>query len=344
MPKISVIVPVYKAEAYLRECIDSILSQTFSDLEVILVEDGSPDNSGAICDEYAARETRISVIHQTNQGQAAARNHALAIAKGEWISFVDSDDRIHPQMLELLYQAVMQSGADISMCEMLESPELPEDFESPVDGVCEVLIMDEETLVRLHDAGDYPSWVACAKLIRKELVEQYPFCEGRVYEDNEAVCRWVCRAKTLARYSHRLYFYRTNPGSTTQRIFSLKKLDYLWALESITRFYASIGYPQMQKRFFDRYAEEAAQACYGLRYTLNRPDVVKEVEKNVRKFSREQNLRLSKAQFEQILDAAHPKLIRLYWPVAGAVQTLREEGFSGILRKLTKNTRKDGAE
>ena len=127
MPEIRVIVPVYRAEAYLHACIDSILSQTFSGFELILVDDGSPDNCGAICDDYAARDSRVRVIHQENQGQAAARNHALAAAKGDWVCFVDSDDAVHPQMLERLRQAAAGSGAAMSMCRMLEAPEIPGD-------------------------------------------------------------------------------------------------------------------------------------------------------------------------------------------------------------------------
>ena len=115
MPEISVIVPVYKAEAYLHACVDSILSQTVSNFELILVDDGSPDGCGAICDDYAARDSRVRVIHQKNQGQAAARNHALAAAEGEWVCFVDSDDAVHPQMLECLRKAAAESGADMSM-------------------------------------------------------------------------------------------------------------------------------------------------------------------------------------------------------------------------------------
>ena len=123
MPKVSMIVPVYRAEAYLHACIDSILSQTFSGFELILVDDGSPDNCGAICDDYAARDSRVRVIHQENQGQAAARNHALAAAKGDWVCFVDSDDAVHPQMLERLRQAAAGSGA---MCRFyLKDPLLP---------------------------------------------------------------------------------------------------------------------------------------------------------------------------------------------------------------------------
>ena len=113
-PKISVIVPVYKCEKYLVACVDSILNQTFSDFEIILIDDGSPDSSGKICDDLAEKYNKITVLHQDNQGQAAARNNGVKIARGEWIHFVDSDDLIHPQMLEILYGAVDET-TQISM-------------------------------------------------------------------------------------------------------------------------------------------------------------------------------------------------------------------------------------
>ena len=119
MPEISVIVPVYNAEQYLASCIDSILSQTFTDFEILLVDDGSPDNSGSICDAYAAKHDCISVIHQENRGQAAARNHAMLHAKGAWFCFVDSDDLIHPQMLEMLYKAAVAGQAQVAYLESL---------------------------------------------------------------------------------------------------------------------------------------------------------------------------------------------------------------------------------
>ena len=263
MPKISVIVPVYRAEAFLHKCVDGILSQTFSDYEVILVDDGSPDNCGRICDDYAQKYDRISVIHQENQGQAAARNHAMAQAKGQWICFVDSDDLIHPQMLELLMRAASGSGAPIAMCGMLEAVTVPEDFLQDKEVFFETFAMDEPTLTGMHDAEDYPAWVACAKLIRRDLIEGYPFREGRVYEDNEAVCRWVCRGGSLAKTKAQLYFYRGNPESTTKAAFRLKHLDYLWALESITGYFGSIGYKKMERRFADRYAAAAENFLRG---------------------------------------------------------------------------------
>ena len=341
MSAITVIVPVYKAEAYLADCMESILSQTFSDFEVILVDDGSPDNCGKLCDDYAAKYDCVSVIHQENQGQAAARNHAMTLAKGEWICFVDSDDLIHPQMLELLYGAATESGAPISQCGMLEAVELPADFLNSREACFDMLTMDEKTLVALHDADQYPAWVACAKLIRRDLIESYPFREGRVYEDNEAVCRWVCNGGKLASTEEKLYFYRGNPDSTTKAAFRLKRLDYLWALESIIGFYGSLGYGTLRQRFVDRYAEAVLSCCNGARYLLNRPDVVKRIEKQTKDFLRREQIRLTKAQFEPLLDVMHPQLIRLYWPVSGAVNTLQKEGISGVLRKIRKQLGKE---
>ena len=338
MPDISVIVPVYMAEKYLCECIDSILNQSFSDFELILVDDGSPDGCGGICEEYAVRDGRVRVLHQENQGQAAARNAALAIARGGWICFVDSDDAIHPQMLQFLRQAAAESGAPVSMCRMLEAPQLPEDFSAPAAPGWRRLSMEEKNLTALFDAGDYPGWVACAKLIRRELVEDYPFCPGRVYEDNEAVCHWIYGAKTIADIPQRLYFYRTNPDSTTQSRFSMKKLDYLWALESIIRFYSSVGYLSLRERFCELYADAAAGCYCRVKYELNDPGAARKIEKAARRLRRE--IPFTKAQFETMFSAMHPGLVRLYWPLEGGIRTLRQKGVAAFIQKVREQLRK----
>ena len=335
MPEITVIVPVYRAEGFLPCCVDSILSQTVSDFEVILVDDGSPDGCGGICDAYAARDSRVRVLHQANQGQAAARNHALTIARGEWVCFVDSDDAIHPQMLEILSKAARESGAPIAMCRMLEAPVMPTDFFAPVKTGWETLSMAEEPLARLFDAGDYPGWVACAKLIRRELVEDYPFCPGRVFEDNEAVCHWIVAAKTLASVPRSLYYYRTNPDSTTQSRFTLKKLDYLWALERIIRFYDGVGYPEMRRRFCGLYAEAAAGYYNRVRQELGDPRAARKVRSSAWRLMGQ--VRFTRPQFEIMLCGLNPGLARLYWPLGGAVRTLREAGVSGLMRKCKKH-------
>ena len=118
--RISVIVPVYKVEPYLRKCLDSIVNQTYRNLEIILVDDGSPDNCGRICDEYAERDKRIRVIHQKNGGVSSARNEGLKIASGDWIGWVDSDDWIEPDMFEYLLENAKKSKADIAVCSRKE--------------------------------------------------------------------------------------------------------------------------------------------------------------------------------------------------------------------------------
>lgn len=322
MPEISIIVPVYRAEKYLNTCVDSILGQTYRDFELVLIEDGSPDQSGAICDEYAQKDERVRVIHQINQGQAAARNHALPMTQGKWLCYVDSDDAIHPQMLEQLHRAVVESGAGISMCQFLEAPEKPADYDQPVEYASEVLTMDEKTLVALHDRDAYPGWVACAKLIRRELVEGYPFHTGRVFEDNEAVSRWLLPARTLAMLPGQLYFYRTNPESTTKSQFSLKKLDYLWALESMIGYFESMGYHTLAQRFLERYVEAAASACYGVRKELKKPERVNGILSDVHRFVHRQNLKLTRREKLSLLEAAHPNTMGRFWAVAEKVRKL----------------------
>lgn len=322
MPEISIIVPVYRTEKYLNACVDSILSQTFSDFELVLIEDGSPDQSGAICDEYAQRDDRVRVIHQRNQGQAAARNHALPMTQGKWLCYVDSDDTIHPQMLEYLYRAAVESGAGISMCQFLEAPEKPENYEQPMAFSYELLTMDEKTLTELHDREQYPGWVACAKLIRRECVEGYPFHVGRVYEDNEAVTRWLLPARTLAMLPEQLYFYRTNPESTTKSQFSLKNLDYLWALESMIRYFQSVGFHTLAQRFLERYLEAACSACRGVRYELERPELVNGILADVQRFVSRQNLKLTRRERLCLLEAAHPRAMDRFWSVVRSLRKL----------------------
>ena len=130
-PTISIIVPVYKTEAYLEKCVDSILAQTFRDFELLLIDDGSPDNCQALCEEAAARDPRIRVIHQKNAGLSAARNTGVEAARGEWIGFVDSDDSIAPEMYETLLTYARRDGAQIAVCDYLLVTEAGEPLPSP---------------------------------------------------------------------------------------------------------------------------------------------------------------------------------------------------------------------
>ena len=118
MPKVSIIVPIYNVEKYLCRCVDSILAQTFTDYELFLVDDGSPDNCGMICDGYAKKDGRIKVIHKANGGLSDARNVAIDIASGEYFSFIDSDDHVEPDMIETMYNALVETDSDMAVCGM----------------------------------------------------------------------------------------------------------------------------------------------------------------------------------------------------------------------------------
>ena len=253
MPVISVIVPVYKAEEYLPECVDSVLAQTFGDFELILVDDGSPDTCPLICDDYAQRDSRVRVLHQKNQGQAAARNHALKIAQGEWICFVDSDDLIHPQMLELLLQAVKTEDVKLSSCGYIETAAMESNFCQTYEYSCELQKISDDELVALYDKNAYPCWTVWAKLIHRDIVLRHLFTEGKIYEDNAVVSYWFYEAQNVATMPHQMYLYRINPQSTTNCSFHMKRLDYLWALEEIIHFCSVSGFHRLRERFCENY-------------------------------------------------------------------------------------------
>ena len=194
---ISVIVPIYKVEAYLKKCIKSIQNQTYSNLEIILVDDGSPDGCGAICDRYAKEDTRIRVIHKENGGLSDARNKGLDIATGEYILFVDSDDYIHPQMVEILLQHLEVVDADMAVCGFKTVEENEEVIFDCFD-ICETAGREKKTEVVGIDAGEvfegqavmnnlqYKNLltvVAWNKLYKAELFAELRYPKGRVQED-----------------------------------------------------------------------------------------------------------------------------------------------------------------
>ena len=201
--KISVIVPIYKVESYLPKCLDSIVNQTYRNLEIILVDDGSPDNCGAICDEYAARDDRIIVIHKSNGGLSFARNVGLDTATGDYIGFVDSDDWIEPNMYEYLLHGIQKQGADIAVCGIFE--ELPDRCFCRKWDKAEVFDT-EAGLEQLFLRKKY-SHSVWDKLYRYSLFEGIRFPEGRNFEDIATTHRVFERAKAVQLLPEAKYHY-----------------------------------------------------------------------------------------------------------------------------------------
>ncbi len=262
MPLISVIVPVYKCEEYLETCVDSILNQTFSDFEIILVNDGSPDSSGKICDVLAEKYNKITVLHQENQGQAAARNNGVKIARGEWLCFVDCDDFVHHRILEALYNAVTENNVKLSMCSAIQGEESPPPFNASKEVNFKVLETTEDNILNLCKNEKYYYWVVWGKLIHKSIYEKYPLTEGRIYEDNAIVCKWLYEAKKVALTDAPLYFYYVNLSGTTKKEFTKKHLDILWAFKEQIDFFYSLNFKKMTKHLATYFFEISANMHY----------------------------------------------------------------------------------
>lgn len=218
---ISVIVPVYRVEQYLRQCVDSILNQTYEDLEVLLIDDGSPDRCGEICDEYAEKDDRVHVFHTENRGLSAARNLGLREAKGEYIGFVDSDDWIEPDMYEVLLRRLQESGADISVCGISD-----EYVNNKTTTYCSDKIYDSIEAVKALICGDLGNQMM-NKLWTRKAAAQLQFPEGHAYEDIFVVYKVLGNIETVAAVNKTLYRYRQRRGSIT-RSFSMTNLIDYW--------------------------------------------------------------------------------------------------------------------
>lgn len=226
MSKISVIIPVYNVEKYLKKCVESVLKQTIADLEIILVDDGSTDRSGRICDEYAERDSRIVVVHKKNGGLSSARNIGIEIAKSQYIGFVDSDDYIEEDMYEVLYRNIMENDADLAMCDLYHCYEGKKIKINPIK---EKFILDSEQAIKMVMEAKKTSVTAVNKLYKKELFDEIRYPEGKLSEDAFVIIDILMRAKKIVFTSEQKYFYVHRKGSITTSGFKKKDLNVLEA-------------------------------------------------------------------------------------------------------------------
>lgn len=225
MPAISVIVPVYKAEKFLDKCVESILNQTFEDFELLLIDDGSPDNSGVMCDGYAARDSRVRVLHQENGGVSKARNAGMAAAQGEYLAFCDSDDYLELNALERLYTALIESGADTAGCGhyyiwpdgrlQAEAGALPAgvyEAEALRTGIVEPLLGQRLDFGN----GVFNGFVVRFLYSRAVICSNAIAFEGAYLEDELFLMEYFLRAEKLVMVDDPLYYYLQNPASVTR--------------------------------------------------------------------------------------------------------------------------------
>ena len=230
-PRVTVIVPIYRVEEYLPACLDSILAQTMQECELILVDDGSPDNCGAICDEYAARDRRVRVIHQDNAGVSAARNAGLDAARGAYVSFIDGDDRISPRFLECL----LTPETDIAQCGVASVSE------KLAEAAVFEIVPAREMSLRMYGNDCLPYVVVCNKLWRRDILKGLRFPVGSRYEDEAFIWKGYEAAGSIAVTDALLYDYRQRDGSFTNQRFTPQRLDAAKALQERAEHYKAIG-------------------------------------------------------------------------------------------------------
>lgn len=226
---ISVIVPVYNVGQYLGKCLDSLLSQTYENLEILLIDDGSGDNSPALCDEYAAKDKRIRVIHKENGGLSSARNRGLDEATGDFIAFIDSDDYIKNDMYEYLMDGIEKYSADISICQRIV---VKGKSKTPCDREKNE-VYDTETAVRKLLSEDIMNAV-WNKLYKREIVDGIRFPEGRNYESTAVTFQYIARAKKVANLKKSKYYYIMRDGSIVHEKNIKNRSD--WCLSHIDRY------------------------------------------------------------------------------------------------------------
>lgn len=230
--KISVIIPVYNVEKYLKRCLDSVVNQTYKNLEIILVDDGSTDNSGKICDEYVQKDKRIIVIHKENGGLSAARNKGLDICTGDYIGFIDSDDWIALNYFDVLLKNLLEYDVDIACCDYWRTNKDEENNKRAVN-VKNAQIFRDEKILELYLEKELVS--ACSKLYRKKFFNDIRFPLKKVNEDISTIFLVFTKSKVVAYIDRKLYFYFRNTDSITKSKFSRKNLDLLYAWKEVSK-------------------------------------------------------------------------------------------------------------
>jgi len=308
MPEISVIVPVYKVESFIHRCVNSILSQSFSDFELILVDDGSPDDCGKICDAYGAQDSRIHVIHQQNGGLSAARNsgidYVLSNSHSHWLAFVDSDDWVHPDYLKQLYAVAEQTLCKISACGFFRTEGDP--FPEQQDFSVQCMSADDYYCGQMHDGVTAVAW---NKLYHRSLFKKLRYPIGKLHEDEFTTYLAIYQAGKIGVTPAKLYAYYQNPAGIMRSEWNPRRMHVLEAFEQQIAFAREQGNDRLLQKTTEQY-------IYSVYDHLNKAIVVyrKELRRKLRvalKLGAECGCFPKTKQNRWAYEAAYP--VKPYW-------------------------------
>ena len=238
---ISIVVPIYNVEKYLDKCIKSIINQSYKKLEIILVDDGSKDNCGKMCEEYRKIDKRIKVIHKKNGGLSSARNAGIKIATGKYIGFIDSDDWIEKDMFKEMIKLAKENNSDIVQCDFIRCNEENLVIDNTNKKIVNIYSNIEAIWNQYKKGIDVSSIVTWNKLYKKSLFNDIEFPEGKINEDEFTIYKLFYYANKVVYTNKIFYYYRQNPNSIMNTSFSKKNLDYLDAYEEKADFIKGIG-------------------------------------------------------------------------------------------------------
>lgn len=259
--KISIIVPVYNVEDYIERCVDSIMGQTYSNLEIILIDDGSKDRSGEKCDYFAKKDKRIKVIHKKNEGQSVARNVGIETATGDFLGFVDSDDFLDKKMYETLMKMHKETGCELCACRLYERFVNGQKVENPVNSLATSKKVDFKDSWK-DDIGNCLNDSLCNKIFARRIFKDLKFPEGQIYEDSIVFNKIYSEIGEVAVTDYVGYYYCVNPNSTTRKEQverNYKEIDVIKEREII---FCNKGYDELVKKLQSRIFRRALYLYY----------------------------------------------------------------------------------
>ena len=269
---ISIIVPVYNVEKYLPTCVDSILCQTFTNFELILVDDGSTDRSGIICDEYEKKDTRVKVIHKENGGLSSARN------AGKYIGFVDSDDYINVNMYQNLLDKLIKNKSDLVICKLVR---VKDNYKETINKskIVEKNYDNLQALQELYNINSIDFIVACNKLYKSELLKDIRYPVGKKYEDEFVIHKILNKCKKVTFINKELYYYYQREDSIINSGFSIKDIDKLYFNLDRMKFFKSINQNNLSEKCIYDFIINYFKIYYKLKYNLKNNIKCKELKR-----------------------------------------------------------------
>lgn len=329
MKLVSIIVPIYNVEEYLNRCIRSIIRQTYENLEIILVDDGSTDNCFSICQDWGKKDSRIKVIHQKNGGLSAARNTGIDVATGQYIMFLDSDDYLSPYCIETMVDLIQVDNADVVIGNFVNGNEDNYNFTKDINYKKNMSGVDAIRQIYNNDEDALKFTSACAKLYRKNLFKNIRYPSGKLYEDIFTTHKvlYLCKNAIVIGLECVYYFQRIT--SIMHDNYNLKKLDYLQALKERLYFYYNNNLLDLASIAYDVYLHSLIWEYSRTRDILKNKKAMKAIQKEfnkVYKFGYSSTRYVDENKYYLMIFRIHPELLVLKWKIDSKIKRILNKG------------------